>query len=159
MYMVRWIKMILGQRLNRICGSYIAQCTNYSEKKSWKSIMSNILFGFMGFTLCCSPVSFVEDCQLRKSGILTYAPICIYIVLMSISIFRYFFHTPFPSSEIWRTMSRREDLLRGILGADQIGFHLFEYARHFLTTCRRLLVQNCSKLQSLCLNGFIVLIW
>lgn len=54
----------------------------------------------------------------------------------------YFFHTPFPSSEIWRTMSRREDLLRGILGADQIGFHLFEYARHFLTNVRRLL--GCS---------------
>lgn len=51
----------------------------------------------------------------------------------------YFFHTPFPSSEIWRTMPRREDLLRGILGADQIGFHLYEYARHFLTTCHRLL--------------------
>ena len=29
----------------------------------------------------------------------------------------YFFHTPFPSSEIWRTMTRREDLLRGILAA------------------------------------------
>ena len=29
----------------------------------------------------------------------------------------YFFHTPFPSSEIWRTMPRREDLLRGILAA------------------------------------------
>jgi trehalose 6-phosphate synthase/phosphatase len=54
----------------------------------------------------------------------------------------YFFHTPFPSSEIWRTMTRREDLLRGILGADQIGFHLFEYARHFFTTCHRLL--GCS---------------
>jgi len=51
----------------------------------------------------------------------------------------FFFHTPFPSSEIWRTMNRREDLLRGILSADQIGFHLFEYARHFLTTCQRLL--------------------
>jgi trehalose 6-phosphate synthase/phosphatase len=51
----------------------------------------------------------------------------------------YFFHTPFPSSEIWRTMTRREDLLRGILASDQIGFHLFEYARHFMTTCHRLL--------------------
>ena len=49
----------------------------------------------------------------------------------------YFFHTPFPSSEIWRRMTRREDLLRGILAADQIGFHLYEYARHFLTTCHR----------------------
>ena len=50
-----------------------------------------------------------------------------------------FFHTPFPSSEIWRTMHRREDLLRGVLAADQVGFHLYEYARHFLTTCHRLL--------------------
>jgi trehalose 6-phosphate synthase/phosphatase len=49
----------------------------------------------------------------------------------------YFFHTPFPSSEIWRTLFRREDLLRGILSADHIGFHLYEYARHFLTTCHR----------------------
>ena len=51
----------------------------------------------------------------------------------------YFFHTPFPSSEIWRTISRREELLLGILGADQIGFHLFEYARHFLSNCQRLI--------------------
>ena len=49
----------------------------------------------------------------------------------------YYFHTPFPSSEIWKRMTRREDLLRGILAADQIGFHLYEYARHFLTTCHR----------------------
>jgi trehalose 6-phosphate synthase/phosphatase len=50
-----------------------------------------------------------------------------------------FLHTPFPSSEIWKTLWCREDFLLGILCADQIGFHLFEYARHFLTTCRRLL--------------------
>ena len=50
-----------------------------------------------------------------------------------------FLHTPFPSSEIFRTLSMRNELLRGILSADQVGFHLFEYARHFLTTCRRLL--------------------
>lgn len=51
----------------------------------------------------------------------------------------YFFHTPFPSSEIWKTMTWREELLRGILSADQIGFHLYEYARHFLSSCHRLL--------------------
>lgn len=50
-----------------------------------------------------------------------------------------FLHTPFPSSEIFRTLWCREDLLRGMLNADQVGFHLFEYARHFLTSCRRLL--------------------
>lgn len=53
-----------------------------------------------------------------------------------------FLHTPFPSSEIFRTLWCREDILRGMLNADQVGFHLFEYARHFLTCCRRLLGLN-----------------
>mmetsp|Transcript_17246 Transcript_17246/g.26687 ORF Transcript_17246/g.26687 Transcript_17246/m.26687 type:complete len:1217 (+) Transcript_17246:65-3715(+) len=53
-----------------------------------------------------------------------------------------FLHTPFPSSEIFRTVWCREDLLRGMLNADQVGFHLFEYGRHFLTCCRRLLGLN-----------------
>jgi len=53
-----------------------------------------------------------------------------------------FLHTPFPSSEIFRTLWCRDDLLRGMLNADQVGFHLFEYARHFLTSCRRLLGLN-----------------
>lgn len=51
----------------------------------------------------------------------------------------FFLHTPFPSSEIWKTLWCREDLLQGVLCADQIGFHLYEYARHFLTACRRVL--------------------
>lgn len=50
-----------------------------------------------------------------------------------------FMHTPFPSSEIFRTLSIRADLLRGILSADHVGFHLYEYARHFLACCRRIL--------------------
>eukprot|EP00752_Nemacystus_decipiens_P007782 g6950.t1 len=53
-----------------------------------------------------------------------------------------FLHTPFPSSEIFRTLPFREDLLRGMLNADQIGFHLFEYGRHFLTCCKRILGLN-----------------
>lgn len=50
-----------------------------------------------------------------------------------------FMHTAFPSSEIFRSLSVRDELLRGMLSADHIGFHLFEYARHFLTSCRRIL--------------------
>ncbi|CAK4135484.1 unnamed protein product [Aphanomyces euteiches] len=50
-----------------------------------------------------------------------------------------FLHTPFPSSEIFRTLSVRADLLRGMLSSDHIGFHLYEHARHFLTSCRRIL--------------------
>lgn len=50
-----------------------------------------------------------------------------------------FLHTPFPSSEIFRCFPMREELLRGMLFADLIGFHFFEYARHFLVACKRLL--------------------
>eukprot|EP00742_Colponemidia_sp_Colp-10_P008648 GILJ01009382.1.p1 GENE.GILJ01009382.1~~GILJ01009382.1.p1 ORF type:complete len:1037 (-),score=136.84 GILJ01009382.1:160-3270(-) len=53
-----------------------------------------------------------------------------------------FVHCPFPSSEIYRTLPVRDELLRGMLCADLIGFHLFEYARHFLTACKRLLGTN-----------------
>jgi len=50
-----------------------------------------------------------------------------------------FLHVPFPSSEIFRTLPVRDELLRGILCADLVGFHFFEYARHFLVSCKRLL--------------------
>jgi hypothetical protein len=35
----------------------------------------------------------------------------------------FFLHTPFPSSEIYRTLPVREELLRAVLKADLIGFH------------------------------------
>ncbi|KAE8677544.1 Alpha,alpha-trehalose-phosphate synthase 6 [Hibiscus syriacus] len=51
----------------------------------------------------------------------------------------FFLHSPFPSSEIYRTLPVREELLRALLNADLIGFHTFDYARHFLTCCSRML--------------------
>lgn len=50
-----------------------------------------------------------------------------------------FLHVPFPSSEVFRTLSARKEILRGMLNADHIGFHLFEYARHFMSACKRIL--------------------
>jgi trehalose 6-phosphate synthase/phosphatase len=43
-----------------------------------------------------------------------------------------FLHIPFPSSEVFRVLPWRRDVLRGLLGADLIGFHTFAYMRHFL---------------------------
>lgn len=51
----------------------------------------------------------------------------------------FFLHSPFPSSEIYRTLPVREELLRGLLNCDLIGFHTFDYARHFLSCCCRML--------------------
>lgn len=68
----------------------------------------------------------------------------------------YFLHTPFPSSEIYRyvygfslhifeinpyyrILPVRREILLGILYCDLIGFHTYDYARHFLSSCTRIL--------------------
>ncbi|RKO97805.1 hypothetical protein CXG81DRAFT_13846, partial [Caulochytrium protostelioides] len=51
----------------------------------------------------------------------------------------FFLHIPFPSSEIFRCLRTREQILRGMLGADLIGFQTYGYMRHFQMTCSRLL--------------------
>ena len=50
-----------------------------------------------------------------------------------------FLHVPFPSSEIFRSLAMREDILRAVLCANHLSFVLFEHARHFFTACKRLL--------------------
>ncbi len=50
----------------------------------------------------------------------------------------YFLHIPFPSYEIFRMLPWREEILRGVTGADLIGFHTFGYARHFLSSLLRI---------------------
>ncbi len=51
----------------------------------------------------------------------------------------FFLHVPFPSSEIYRLLPSREQVLRGLLGADYIGFHTGDYVRHFRSSCLRVL--------------------
>jgi len=51
----------------------------------------------------------------------------------------WFLHTPFATSEMYRTLPHREEILRGILGADLCGFHIYDYVRHFHTSCARVL--------------------
>lgn len=51
----------------------------------------------------------------------------------------YFQHIPFPSYEIFRLLPNRLEILDGILGADLIGFHTYDYERHFLSSVRRLM--------------------
>lgn len=51
----------------------------------------------------------------------------------------FFLHTPFPSSEIYRILPVRREILLGILHCDLIGFHTYDYARHFLSACTRIL--------------------
>ncbi|KAL3839982.1 hypothetical protein ACJIZ3_024573 [Penstemon smallii] len=51
----------------------------------------------------------------------------------------WFNHSPFPSSEIYRTLPTRSQLLRSVLVADLVGFHTYDFARHFVSSCTRIL--------------------
>ncbi|KAJ5728662.1 uncharacterized protein N7483_003170 [Penicillium malachiteum] len=51
----------------------------------------------------------------------------------------FFLHIAFPSSEVFKCLAPRKELLEGILGANLIGFQTSEYCRHFLQTCSRIL--------------------
>ena len=45
----------------------------------------------------------------------------------------WFLHTPFPTSEVFRMLPMRDDIMKGLAGADLIGFHTHQYVRHFLS--------------------------
>ncbi|CAM9278203.1 unnamed protein product [Laminaria digitata] len=52
----------------------------------------------------------------------------------------FFLHCPFPSTaEFYRMLPVRQVLLEGILGADLVCFNHFDYVRHFLNSCTRIL--------------------
>ncbi|KAJ3874028.1 trehalose-6-phosphate phosphatase [Lentinula edodes] len=48
-----------------------------------------------------------------------------------------FVHTPFPSSEVFRCLPRRKEILDGMLGANLVCFQNYSYTRHFVSTCIR----------------------
>jgi trehalose 6-phosphate synthase/phosphatase len=51
----------------------------------------------------------------------------------------FFLHIPWPSSEIYRSLPVRDQVLTGLLASDIIGFQSFAYARHFMSCCTRIL--------------------
>lgn len=51
----------------------------------------------------------------------------------------YFQHIPFPPDEIFRCIPWRDELLKGLLGADLIAFHTFNDSQHFLRSCSNIL--------------------
>jgi trehalose 6-phosphate synthase/phosphatase len=57
--------------------------------------------------------------------------------LMPEAIVGLFIHTPFPSSEVFRCLPRRKEILDGMLGANLVCFQTYSYSRHFTSTCVR----------------------
>ncbi|KAI8982541.1 glycosyltransferase family 20-domain-containing protein [Pilobolus umbonatus] len=50
-----------------------------------------------------------------------------------------FVHSPFPSSEIFRCLPKRQEILKGMLGANLVGFQTYANSRHFISTSTRVL--------------------
>jgi trehalose 6-phosphate synthase/phosphatase len=49
----------------------------------------------------------------------------------------FFLHIPFVSSEVFRLLPWRREILEGLLGADLVGFHTYDYVHHFVESVRR----------------------
>lgn len=56
-----------------------------------------------------------------------------------------FLHVSFPSSEVFRCFAQRQEILKGMLGANCITFQSDEYVRHFLQTTNRLLLADTTE--------------
>lgn len=57
----------------------------------------------------------------------------------------FYMHAPFPSSEYYRCLAKRTQLLDGLLGADKIAFQSESFQRHFLSCCARVLGHDVTK--------------
>lgn len=51
----------------------------------------------------------------------------------------FFLHIPFPSSEVFRLLPKNDEILRGLLGANLIGVHTYDYGRHLVSSFSRVL--------------------
>ncbi|UZJ52633.1 hypothetical protein CBS101457_001953 [Exobasidium rhododendri] len=66
-----------------------------------------------------------------------------------------FIHAPFPSSEVFRCLPQRREIIEGMLGADLACFQAFSYSRHFLSSCIRVCGFEASSNSVESFNGHI----
>ncbi|RYZ46886.1 MAG: bifunctional alpha,alpha-trehalose-phosphate synthase (UDP-forming)/trehalose-phosphatase, partial [Sphingobacteriales bacterium] len=76
-------------------------------------------------------IIWVQDYQLML------VPQMIRAAMPDVSI-GFFQHIPFPSYEVFRLIPWRDQLLKGLLGADLIGFHTYDDVRHFMSAATRI---------------------
>jgi trehalose 6-phosphate synthase len=60
-------------------------------------------------------------------------------IQLSHSMIGHFWHTPFPSCEVFSALPWRREVLEGLLGCDLIGFHLKVDVENFLNCCKKIL--------------------
>ncbi len=67
----------------------------------------------------------------------------------------FFLHIPFPSSEVFRVLPEREEVLQGVLGADLVTFQTYSHLQHFRNSLRRVLGIE-SRLDAVEIDGRVV---
>jgi trehalose 6-phosphate synthase/phosphatase len=77
-------------------------------------------------------IVWIQDYQLML------VPAMVRAILPDITI-GYFQHIPFPDYEIFRALPWKKEILKGLLGADTIGFQTEDDERHFVNTACRIL--------------------
>ena len=112
---------------------YFARYTEYSERQFESFRRVNELFAEAVFSIADkNDVIWIHDYHLML------LPSLIRKKWPEASI-GFFLHIPFPAYEIFRLLPQRREILKGILGADLIGFHTYDYVNHFLDSVRRIL--------------------
>jgi trehalose 6-phosphate synthase/phosphatase len=54
----------------------------------------------------------------------------------------FFLHIPFPAADVFRILPWREEVLRGLMGADLLGFHTGEYLTNFARSAAQVLATD-----------------
>jgi trehalose 6-phosphate synthase/phosphatase len=72
----------------------------------------------------------------RRFALVVASPVPPILVACVAQIF--FMHAPFPTSEVFRALSIRDDLINSLLASNIVGFHSFCHARHFMQSCKRI---------------------
>ena len=112
---------------------YFTQFTTYNNHTYWEAYqkVNQLFLQALIEHIEEGDMIWVQDYQLML------LPAMIRAVFPKASI-GFFLHIPFPSYEVFRILPWRKALLEGVLGADQIGFHTYNYMRHFLSAAYRI---------------------
>ncbi|CAI5728990.1 unnamed protein product [Peronospora destructor] len=130
---------------NQFCNVVLWPLFHSLPQQSDSQLLEN--FGDKYDAYCSANQKFLEVVsEIYKDGDLVL--VCDYQLMMLPGLLRrrfsdvtcgFYFHCPFPSSEFFQMLPVREALLHGVLGADLVVFNHFDYVRHFLNVCTRML--------------------
>jgi trehalose 6-phosphate synthase/phosphatase len=135
----REVELYYSEFCNRTLWPLLHGFTQYAtyDRKSWKAYekVNEI------FSKCILEIAEPEDMIWIHDYHLMLLPNLLRKKHPNIAI-GFFLHTPFPSPDVFRLLPWREKILHGLLEADLLGFHTYNYVQNFLMTVRRLLSLN-----------------